>query len=57
MNNETYEPKPSYSDEEINEIADWMNDLTLDQIFFLRDSYVAFIAMQTIHMENLIFLK
>lgn len=42
----------TYTNEEINEIADWINDLTLQQLFFLRDSYFAFIAMQTLHMEN-----
>ena len=44
--------KPVYSDKEINEISDWLNELTIDQLFFLRDSYQAFLAMQTINMEN-----
>lgn len=42
----------NYSNEEINEIAEWMNELTLEQLFFLKNSYAAFIAMETMHMES-----
>lgn len=47
-----FTPPKDYTAEEINEIADWLGDLTLQQLFFLRDSYFAFIAMQTLHMES-----
>lgn len=29
----------AYTDEEINELAEWMEDLTLKQAFFLKESY------------------
>lgn len=28
-----------YSDEDINELSEWLEDLTLKQIFFLKESY------------------
>lgn len=33
---------PSYSDEEINELAEWLEGLTIKQVFFLRDSYESY---------------
>ena len=40
------EPKPKkvdepyeYTDEQINEIAEWLEDLTLSQIFFIKRCY------------------
>ncbi len=30
-----------YSDEEINELAEWAEGLTIKQLFFLKDSYEA----------------
>lgn len=38
---EKEEAKHSYSDEEINELAEWMGDLTIKQLFFLKESYEA----------------
>lgn len=47
-----YEKPREYTSQEINEIAEWLNDLTLEQIFFLKKSYEAFVAMETINMES-----
>lgn len=38
--------KSQYSDQEINEIADWAADLTLKQLFFLKASYDSFLKME-----------
>ena len=35
------EDKEFYSDEEINDLAEWLEDLTLKQCFFIKDSYEA----------------
>lgn len=34
-----------FTDKEINELADWLNSLTAKQMFFLKDSYEGFVAM------------
>lgn len=39
--------KSEYSDQEINEIADWLADLTLKQAFFLKESYEAMLFAQS----------
>lgn len=31
--------KQSYSDQEINDLAEWLDDLTLKQAFFIKASY------------------
>ncbi len=53
--NEAKESKPraEYSDEEVNELSDWLNDLTIAQLFFLKQSYDAFLAMEAIQMGSL----
>lgn len=38
-----------YTDEEINELAEWLEELTLKQAFFLKESYEAFLKMKTTH--------
>lgn len=38
--------KNSYSDEEINELAEWFEELTLRQAFFLKDSYEGYLKAQ-----------
>lgn len=35
--------KESYTDEEINELAEWLDDLTLKQAFFLKESFQAYL--------------
>lgn len=39
--------KEVYSDEEINELAEWLEDLTLKQAFFLKESYESFLKIKT----------
>lgn len=47
MNRELKEwSKEVYSDEEINELAAWMQDLTIAQIAFLKESYTAMLQAQ-----------
>ena len=36
--------KTTYTDQEINELAEWVNDLTIEQIFFLKKTYQTFVA-------------
>lgn len=38
--------KDSYTDKEINELAEWLEDLTLKQAFFLKESYEVFLRQQ-----------
>ena len=38
--------KDEYTDEEINELAEWLEDLTLKQAFFLKDTYEAHLRLQ-----------
>lgn len=38
--------KQAYSDEEINELAEWLEDLTLKQAFFIKESYEAMLSMK-----------
>ena len=40
------EDKELYTDEEICDLADWFNELTIKQAFFLRDSYLAMLEFQ-----------
>lgn len=35
-----------YTDEEINELAEWLEDLTLRQAFFLKESYEQLLQAQ-----------
>ncbi len=35
-----------YTDQEINEIAEWAQDLTLKQLFFLKESYESMLKIQ-----------
>lgn len=36
--------KIAYTDEEINELAEWLEDLTLKQAFFLKESFQAYLV-------------
>ena len=36
----------AYTDEEINELSEWLEELTLKQVFFLKDSYEAYLNQQ-----------
>lgn len=36
----------AYTDEEINELAEWLEDLTLRQAFFLKESYEQLLQLQ-----------
>ena len=38
--------KDIYSDKEINELAEWLGDLTLKQTFFLKESYESFMKIE-----------
>ncbi len=44
--------KSSYSDDEINELAEWLDDLTLRQAFYLKESFEAFLQMQAHEYGN-----
>lgn len=48
MNDRVFDEKNDglYSDDEINELADWFQDLTIKQLFFLKQSYDAMQVMQ-----------
>lgn len=35
-----------YTDEEINQVAEWIQGLTFDQLCFLKESYEAFVIMR-----------
>lgn len=35
--------KEVYTDEQINELAEWLQDLTLKQAFFLKESYEGYL--------------
>jgi hypothetical protein len=41
--------KDHFSDEEINELAEWLGDLTIKQTFFLKDSYESFLKMEAMN--------
>lgn len=38
--------KTIYTDEEVNELAEWLQDLTLKQAFFLKESYEGYLNQQ-----------
>lgn len=44
--------KDKYSDQEVNELAEWLEDLSLDQAFFLKESYEAYLLQQTQACES-----
>ena len=44
--------KDHYSDEEINEFAEWFQDLTLRQLFFIKASYEGFQNTQAQEIGN-----
>lgn len=47
MNNELKAwEKEIYTDEEINELAEWANELTIAQLQFLKDSYESMLQQQ-----------
>lgn len=38
--------KPIYTDDEINALADWASDLTIEQLMFLKDCHEQLMASQ-----------
>lgn len=47
MNNELKAwEKEIYSDEEINKLAEWIEELTIAQISFLKESYASMLQAQ-----------
>lgn len=38
--------KEIYSDQEVNEMAEWVQDLSLKQLFFLKESYESMLKIQ-----------
>jgi hypothetical protein len=38
--------KQVYTDDEINELAEWLEELTLRQAFFIKNSYEGFLKAQ-----------
>ncbi len=36
----------SYSDDQINELSEWLDDLTLKQVFFIKESYEGLLKSQ-----------
>lgn len=43
MDNTEFDYTKQYSDEEINELAEWLNGLTFKQVYFLKESYQAMV--------------
>lgn len=41
-----------FTDEEINEIAEWFEDLTMAQLSFLKGSYTAMISLQCAELDQ-----
>lgn len=41
-----------YTDQEINELAEWLEDLTLKQAFFLKESYEAHLSMSAYAQQD-----
>lgn len=39
----------NYTNDEINELAEWLEDLTLKEAFFLKESYESFLKLKTAH--------
>lgn len=50
---ETKQQKTEYTDEEINELAEWVESLTLKQTFWLKESFEAYMKMRAINEESL----
>jgi hypothetical protein len=44
--------KEVYTDEEINELAEWLEDLTLKQCFFLKDTYESWLKQNALSYGN-----
>lgn len=38
--------KNEYTDDEVNELAEWLEDLTIRQAFFLKDCYENYLKAQ-----------
>lgn len=41
-----FSQKQAYTDDEINALADWASDLTIEQLMFLKDCHEQMMAMQ-----------
>lgn len=39
--------KDSYTDEEVNELAEWFQEITIKQAFFLKETYERHLEMQS----------
>lgn len=54
MNREMYQwEKEVYSDEEINQIATWFEDLTIAQLSFIKDSYTEMLQARALDVGQL----
>ncbi len=43
----------TYTDDEVNELAEWLEELTLKQCFYLKESYEAYLKMRQAHEVDL----
>lgn len=41
-----------YTEDEVNELAEWFEDLTLKQAFFLKESYENYLKMKAHTIEG-----
>lgn len=54
MNREAYQwEKEVYSDEEINEIASWFEDLTIAQLAFIKESYTEMLQARALDVGQI----
>lgn len=51
MDKSLSQSKDEYTDEEINDLAEWLEDLTLKQAFFLKESYEGYLMQQAQAVE------
>lgn len=45
-------PPQTYSNEEINQLAEWFEELTIKQAFFIKESYEAMMKQQAYEFSN-----
>lgn len=43
----------NYTDAEVNELAEWLEELTLKQCFFLKESFENYINMKQMHEADI----
>ncbi len=46
------EESESYSSEQVDELQEWIENLTLRQAFFLKDTYGAFLMQQALELNG-----